>query len=250
MIILISPSKSIDMCSTPFPKEVSQPSFLKESKTLIKILSSMSEKEVGNFLKVSDKLSKLNYDRFKNWSTPFNSNNSKPAILSFTGDVYDSLSVKDFTHNDYKYAQNKLLILSGLYGILKPLDLIQPYRLEMGRNLKTNNAKNLYQFWSNKISNYIQNINDDTIINLASNEYYKVINPKLIKKNVITPIFKDKKNGEYKMISFYAKKARGMMSRYIIKNQINNSDDLNDFNVSGYSFSKKLSLTNQPVFVR
>tara|TARA_B100000508_G_C11397898_1_gene246747 strand:- start:263 stop:904 length:642 start_codon:yes stop_codon:yes gene_type:complete len=210
----------------------------------------MNISEIQDFMEISEKLAHLNFQRFQNWSLPFNKTNSSPAIYSFSGDVYEGLDAYSLEEEDVKFAQRNLLILSGLYGILKPLDLIQPYRLEMGRKLKYESHKNLYSFWNDKISLYLNNIKDKVIINLASNEYFNVVNKEKISKKIISPIFKDEKNGKFKIISFYAKKARGLMANYIIKNRINDPSQLIKFNINGYTYNKNLSTDFYPVFTR
>ncbi len=250
MIVLLSPSKNMDTSPSKLSERGTQPEFLKSSSLLIKQLSKMSPSEISKLMKISDKLAKLNYDRFNRWEIPFTTSNSKLALLSFTGEVYTGLSVNKFTSKDFLFSQQKLRILSGLYGILKPMDLIQPYRLEMGRNIKTKKAKNLYEFWEKDIADHLEKIDNDTIINLASNEYFKAVNTNKISKKIISPIFKDHKNGQYKIISFYAKKARGLMARYIIQNKINNIKDLIGFNLEGYYYNKNLSTDENPTFIR
>ena len=210
----------------------------------------MNISEIQDFMEISEKLAHLNFQRFQNWSLPFNKTNSSPAIYSFSGDVYEGLDAYSLGEEDVKFAQRNLLILSGLYGILKPLDLIQPYRLEMGRKLKYESHKNLYSFWNDKISLYLNNIKDKVIINLASNEYFNVVNKEKISKKIISPIFKDEKNGKFKIISFYAKKARGLMANYIIKNKIDDPSQLIKFNINGYTYNKNLSTDFYPVFTR
>ena len=210
----------------------------------------MNISEIEDFMEISEKLAHLNFQRFQNWSLPFNKTNSSPAIYSFSGDVYEGLDAYSLEEEDVKFAQRNLLILSGLYGILKPLDLIQPYRLEMGRKLKYESHKNLYSFWNDKISLYLNNIKDKVIINLASNEYFNVVNKEKISKKIISPIFKDEKNGKFKIISFYAKKARGLMANYIIKNKIDDPSQLIKFNINGYTYNKNLSTDFYPVFTR
>jgi cytoplasmic iron level regulating protein YaaA (DUF328/UPF0246 family) len=211
-------------------------------------------KKVGELMSISPALAQLNYDRFQNWSLPFTEDNSKPAILVFKGDAYRGLSVDDFTEQDFKIAQEKLRILSGLYGILKPMDLIQPYRLEMGTRMPiTPKVKNLYQFWGNKLTDAMNQElaeDDGILINVASNEYFKALNPKAIKGRVITCHFRDNKNGQYKMIMTFAKQARGFMSRFIIKNNLQNPEDLKAFEEEGYVFNPKMSTADEFTFTR
>ena len=248
MILLLSPSKNMKDCA--YENKTSQPVFINEAKSLVNELNKMNISEIQDFMEISEKLAHLNFQRFQNWSLPFNKTNSSPAIYSFSGDVYEGLDAYSLEEEDVKFAQRNLLILSGLYGILKPLDLIQPYRLEMGRKLKYESHKNLYSFWNDKISLYLNNIKDKVIINLASNEYFNVVNKEKISKKIISPIFKDEKNGKFKIISFYAKKARGLMANYIIKNKIDDPSQLIKFNINGYTYNKNLSTDFYPVFTR
>ena len=248
MILLLSPSKNMKDCA--YENKTSQPVFINEAKSLVNELNKMNISEIQDFMEISEKLAHLNLQRFQNWSLPFNKTNSSPAIYSFSGDVYEGLDAYSLEEEDVKFAQSNLLILSGLYGILKPLDLIQPYRLEMGRKLKYESHKNLYSFWNDKISLYLNNIKDKVIINLASNEYFNVVNKEKISKKIISPIFKDEKNGKFKIISFYAKKARGLMANYIIKNKIDDPSQLIKFNINGYTYNKNLSTDFYPVFTR
>jgi cytoplasmic iron level regulating protein YaaA (DUF328/UPF0246 family) len=226
------------------------PDFLSDSETLIKTLKKLSHEDISSLMKLSHKLTELNFERYRNFLTPFNADNAKQAGYAFQGDVYDGLQFKNLSNEDVEFAQNHLRILSGLYGFLTPLDLIQPYRLEMGTSLKTKLGKNLYDFWGEKITKKINKSEEDLIINLASNEYYKVLKPKLLKAKVISPAFKEYKNGKYSMIMLYAKQARGLMAQFIIKNKITNADDLKSFNLSGYSYNDKLSSESEPVFTR
>jgi len=205
-------------------------------------------------MNVSEKIGNLTAERFASFSTPFNVSNAKPAAFAFSGDVYKGLAIDDFTQNDLKFAQNHVRILSGLYGVLRPLDLIQPYRLEMGTRLDTKAGSDLYQYWGSSISECLmtdlEDQEDDLIINLASNEYFKAVNGADIQTNVSTPVFKDWKNGKYKIISFFAKNARGAMARWIIKQQAQKATDLFDFGQNGYEYSEELSAVNSPVFLR
>ena len=248
MILLLSPSKNMKDCA--YDNKTSQPVFINEAKSLVNEINKMNISEIQDFMEISEKLAHLNFQRFQNWSLPFNKTNSSPAIYSFSGDVYEGLDAYSLEEEDVKFAQKNLLILSGLYGILKPLDLIQPYRLEMGRKLKYESHKNLYSFWNDKISLYLNNIKDKVIINLASNEYFNVVNKEKISKKIISPIFKDEKNGKFKIISIYAKKARGLMANYIIKNKIDDPSQLIKFNINGYTYNKNLSTDFYPVFTR
>jgi cytoplasmic iron level regulating protein YaaA (DUF328/UPF0246 family) len=201
-------------------------------------------------MEISETLPKLNQQRFKDWETPFTLDNAKQAVLAFTGDVYDGLDATSLKKADLNFAQNHLRILSGLYGLLKPLDLIQPYRLEMGRPLETRGAKNLYEFWRETVTEELNNTKGDLLVNLASNEYFKAIDKKMLNKEIISPVFKDEKNGTYKIISFFAKKARGSMARFIIENRIKETDELLNFAENGYAYNAELSKPAAPVFTR
>lgn len=252
MKIVISPAKSLDFKTNAPVKEYSKATFLKEAEQLNKVLREKSPKELSDLMKISDKLANLNWQRNQEWKLPFSIPNAKQAVYAFTGDVYVGLETETIALNKVKDLQNKLRILSGQYGVLKPLDLIQPYRLEMGTKLQTLSYKNLYEFWGNKITNTLnEELSENSfLVNLASNEYFKVIKQQQIKTKIITPIFKDYKNGTLKIISFYAKKARGLMVRYIIDNNINTIEELKNFNVNRYSFDANLSSENKFVFTR
>jgi len=254
MLILISPAKSLDFETKNTNKNFSESSFLKESQSLIKQLRKLSTDEIADFMSISPKLAQLNFERFVNWHLPFNLENAKQAILAFKGDVYTGLDAGSLSETELHRAQNDLRILSGLYGVLRPLDLIQAYRLEMGKKLQTTKGKNLYEFWGDKITHEINKTlkekEDKHLINLASNEYFKSVNKKKIKAEIITPVFKDLKNGQYKVISFFAKKARGLMTRFIIQNKITNPEHLKAFNCDGYVFNPHLSKDTELVFTR
>ena len=248
MIMLLSPSKNMQDCI--YDDATSQPTFINEAQSIIKELNKMNISDIQKFMNISEKLASVNHERFKKWTLPFNKTNSSPAIYSFSGDVYEGLNAKSFSNSEIKFAQKNLYILSGLYGILKPLDLIQPYRLEMGRKLKIQSYNDLYNYWNDKIAHYISDIKDNIIINLASNEYFNVLDKEKISKKIISPIFKDEKNGKLKIISFYAKKARGLMANFIIKNKISDPSLIQNFNLNGYSYNEKLSDESNPVFTR
>ncbi len=254
MLIVISPAKTLDFETAPITKEFSQPEFLKESRKLISELKKLSPAEVSSLMKISDKLGTLNFLRFNDWKTPFTLNNSKQALLAFKGDVYTGIEADTFSTQNLKFAQKHLRILSGLYGVLKPLDLMQAYRLEMGTQFKNKQGKDLYEFWGTKITEQINNdlkaSKSKYLINLASNEYFKSLQVGDINAEIIVPVFKDFKKGKYKVISFYAKKARGLMSAYIIKNRLKNPEDIKNFNVDGYKFNKPESSGNNWVFLR
>jgi len=224
---------------------------LEQSQQLINELRELTAPAIASLMKLSDKLAGLNMARFQTWQAPFNLENSKQAVLAFKGDVYTGLDAETMDEKGFDFAQKHLRILSGLYGVLKPLDLIQPYRLEMGTKFANSKGTNLYQFWGSQLREEIESLADDEIVvNLASNEYFKALEAKKLNARIITPIFKDWKNGEYKIISFYAKKARGFMSRYIIDHKINDPERLKEFDSEGYRFSAEMTEGDNWVFIR
>ena len=240
MLTLISPAKTLDF-ETPAVTDIhTQGEFLEHSAELIDQLKLQSPEDISALMKLSSKLSELNVQRFHDWCLPFDPNNSKAAVLAFKGDVYTGLDAESFTEEHFSYAQSHLGILSGLYGLLRPLDLIQPYRLEMGTKFGNTRGANLYTFWGSIITNAINQrleiSNSKILVNLASNEYFKAVKHKQLNAELITPVFKDEKNGQYKIISFYAKKARGLMAAYIIKNKVSTVKQLCEFDVAGYRF--------------
>lgn len=255
MLLVISPAKSLDFSQKVDLKEKSEPIFLNEAQFLIEQLRKYKPEELSSLMGISAKLAELNYERFIKWHLPFTSQNAKPAIKVFKGDVYLGLDAKSFSTNEIKFANNHLRILSGLYGVLLPLDIIQEYRLEMGTKLINSKGKNLYEFWGNKITTEInkaieESSGEKVLINLASNEYFKSIQKKHLNYEVVTPVFKDYKNGQYKIISFFAKKARGLMSRFIIQNNINKAEDIKAFDSANYIFNPDLSKDQEWVFTR
>ncbi len=254
MLIVISPAKTLDFDTQACTDNYSQAVFLDDAQQLMQLLRKLSRTELSQLMKISAKLADLNYDRNINWQLPFSPKNAKQAVLAFKGDVYTGLAAENYTAEDFQFAQKHLRILSGLYGLLKPLDLIQAYRLEMGTKLPNPNGKNLYAFWNDKVTTAInatlEQENANVLINLASNEYFKVIKPKLLNARVITPVFKDFKNGQYKVISFLAKKARGYMTSYIIKNKIAKAIDIKAFNEYGYAYNEHMSTDGQWVFTK
>ncbi|MCO1332830.1 peroxide stress protein YaaA [Microbulbifer sp. OS29] len=254
MLIVISPAKTLDYDSDIPSLETTQPDFLKESATLIRELRGLSPQQVSSLMKISDKLGVLNYDRFHAWKRPFTDNNARPALFAFKGDVYTGLEAESMGKRDFAYAQKHLRMLSGLYGLLRPLDLMQPYRLEMGTKFENARGKNLYEFWGDKITGSVneqlQTIKSRELINLASNEYFKSIKAKQLNAQIITPHFKELKNGQYKMISFFAKKARGMMSRWAIDQRVKKAEELKRFDVSGYRYNPSMSTEWDWVFTR
>lgn len=253
MKILLSPAKSLDF-ETKLPSDkFSEPVFIKEAEKLNTILKKKSKKQLQELMDISDQLAELNLQRYQDFSVPFNKENARPAVYAFSGDVYVGLDAYTIPKNKIDKLQDTVRILSGFYGLLKPLDLIQPYRLEMGTDLKVNRSKNLYEFWGDKITDVLndETSEDEIVLNLASNEYYKSVNTKKLNGKVINPVFKDFKNGKLKIISFFAKKARGSMARYVVENNIKNAQDLLKFNVDGYSYSEiETKNKNTPVFVR
>ena len=255
MIALIAPAKRLDYDSDLSVEDFSVAEHLKESKELIKELQKKSPEDLSSLMGLSENLSMLNFERNMNWQVPKKpSNEVRQAIFAFKGDVYVGLDSETLSKSDIKYAQNNLAILSGLYGLLKPLDLMYPYRLEMGTKMKNEKGKNLYEFWGNKITTSINALakknNSKGIINLASVEYFTSVKTENLDLPVYSPVFKDFKNGKYKIISFFAKKARGSMARFVIQNKIKNPADLNKFNLDGYKYSKKDSSEYSPVFLR
>ncbi|MFY7671548.1 peroxide stress protein YaaA [Tenacibaculum sp. MEBiC06402] len=252
MKIIISPAKSLDFETPAKVKDYTQPRFLDQSEKLNKKLKTLSRKKLSDLMKISDDLASLNYERNQSWVLPFDSDNAKQAIYSFTGEVFRGIDVMSLEEDKIEQLQNKLRILSGLYGLLKPLDLIQPYRLEMGTKLKVGRKENLYQFWGNSLAESLNDEleEDELLINLASTEYFKAIPKKVLKVPMITPVFKDFKNGKYKTIMTFAKKARGLMVRYIVNNHVETIEQLKGFDTEGYRFSEEMSTEYDLVFTR
>jgi len=253
MKIVISPAKSLDFESKLPTKEFSQPYFLKEAEQLNKVLAKKKPKALSELMGISANLAELNWERNQQFSVPFTAENARPAIYAFNGDVYQGLDAYTLAADKLESLQEKLRILSGLYGVLKPLDLMQPYRLEMGTQLRIGRKKNLYEFWKKQITDYLNSELQDKelFLNLASNEYFSAVDEKQLKVPVITPIFKDWKNDKLKIISFFAKKARGTMVRYILDTDAKTLEDVKGFNGDGYLYSKEHTLKeNQPVFIR
>lgn len=253
MKIIISPAKSLDFQKELPTNDFSIPLFLEDSISINESLKLKSPLQLKNLMSISDKLADLNWQRNNDFKTPFNVKNARPAIFTFDGDVYSGLDAFSLNQNQINKAQESLRILSGLYGFLRPLDLMQPYRLEMGTKLELKNSSNLYEFWKEKITENLNNelIKKELFVNLASKEYSSVIDSKKLITKMVSPIFKDFKNGKLKIISFYAKKARGMMVRYILDNEINNEQELKGFNYGGYYFNGEESQTSKElVFIR
>lgn len=254
MIIVLSPAKTLDFESEPPTDKATEPLFPDRASELIDILSAKSPQEIGSLMSISDQLAELNFERYQDWEPTGGNGNSRAAILAFKGDVYQGLDVDRFGPRDFNYAQRHLRILSGLYGVLRPLDRIQPYRLEMGSKLKNPEGDDLYAFWGTTIT---EALNDDlastrpkALINLASKEYFSSIRPERLDGRVVTPVFRDHKNGEYKVISFYAKRARGLMASWILRNRVNTLIGLEEFAEDGYRFSPDDSTRDQPVYLR
>lgn len=254
MLTLLSPAKTLDFETPPVTQTASQPALLEQAEILVDDLRDLSAVDLSNLMSISERLGSLNHRRFAEWSTPFDKTNAKQAVLAFKGDVYVGLDAESFSADDFKFAQKHLRILSGLYGVLRPLDLIQPYRLEMGTRFENERGRNLYEFWGDRISDelnkQLKSLRSNTVVNLASNEYFKSVNTDLLDADVVAPVFKDLKNGTYKVISFYAKKARGIMSAWIIKNRIDDSEQLEGFDGWGYRYSADMSEPGELLFVR
>ncbi|MDX9873697.1 MAG: peroxide stress protein YaaA [Spongiibacteraceae bacterium] len=253
MLIVISPAKTLDFETPPTIADYSQPAFLKDSKLLIEELRELSPDQISNLMSISPALGELNHQRFMNWKTPFKPGNAKQAVLAFRGDVYSGLDADTFDADDFAWAQQHLRILSGLYGVLRPLDLMQPYRLEMGTRFANQRGANLYEFWGDRLTDHL---NDELaaaggpLVNLASEEYFKAVRPKQLNTGVITPIFRDRKGADYKIISFYAKKARGLMSAFAIKERLDDVQGLKDFTTGGYRYRPEMSDGSRWVFTR
>ena len=254
MLMLLSPSKTLDYETPATTDSFSIPEFLEKSSELVKVMKQKSFLDLMELMEVSQKISELNVERFNQWKLPFSTKNAKQAVLAFKGDVYTGLDASALSENRLTYTQSHLRILSGLYGLLRPLDLMQPYRLEMGLKLKTKKSENLYQFWGEKITDTLNVLlakqDEPVLINLSSNEYFKSVQKKNLDGRLITPEFKEWKNGKYKMISFFAKKARGLMVRYAIDHNIQKAEVLQNFDYDGYHFNLELSQVDKWVFSR
>ncbi len=253
MIIVISPSKTLDFSANSF-QTYTLPRQLDQSQLLIDTVKKLKAEELADLMKISKKLSQLNWQRYRDFNPPFTLDNAKQALLAFKGDVYNGIDTENYTEDDFAFAQKHLRILSGLYGALRPLDLIQAYRLEMGTRLQNNRGKNLYEFWDNQVTDKLnQDFNDHTtplLLNLASNEYFKVIKPKILNTQILTLAFKENKAGVYKTIGLHAKRARGLMSNFIIKNRLIDPEPIKTFNVADYVFNESLSSAKEWVFSR
>ena len=254
MLVIISPSKTQDFSDSARPAAHSKPDLLPESSQLVKELQKMKPQSLAKLMDLSEKLADLNYERYQQWQTPFTEDNAKQALFAFKGDVYTGIPVEEYSEAELAYAQEHLRILSGLYGLLRPLDLMQPYRLEMKIKLKNKRGADLYKFWGNRLTTALNDVltqqKEPVLVNLASNEYYKAVQPKLIQGRIITPQFKEFKNGKYSTIALFAKRARGMMTDYILRNQLQDPEDLKGFDREGYHFSEPQSKGDEWAFVR
>ena len=254
MLTVISPAKTLDYETPVAAKKQSQPLFMDRSAELVEILQNYTPKRLSKLMGISDKLARLNAERFAAWEPKSTKKNARQSLLAFKGDVYVGLDAGRFDQDDFAFAQDHLRILSGLYGVLRPLDLMQPYRLEMGTQLKNDHGNDLYAYWGDTITGalnkQLQKNGDKFLVNLASNEYFKSVRVDGLKAQVIAPVFKDEKNGKYKIVSFFAKKARGLMSGWMIRNRVSKPDDLVRFADAGYRFSPKDSTDESPVFLR
>ena len=254
MIITLSPSKGQDFETPALSKKYSKPADLKDSELLIQELRKLKSKQLQELMTVSENIAQLNVDRYKTFNPPFTTKNAKQALFAFKGDVYSGLDLETFTEDDYAYAQDHLRILSGLYGCLRPLDLIQPYRLEMKTKLKNDRGENLYQFWDDRITKSLnkelKKQKESVLVNLASNEYFKSVKPKLLEGRLLTINFKETKDSKTRVVAIFAKRARGMMADYIVRNRIENSEDIKKFKQGGYKFNRSLSDNKQWTFER
>jgi cytoplasmic iron level regulating protein YaaA (DUF328/UPF0246 family) len=254
MLIVISPAKTLDYKTTSRTKKASQPEFLERTAQLVEDARRLSPEAIGALMGISDSLAELNHKRFMDWHAPFDLDNSKQAVFAFKGDVYTGLEAETMKAADLNFAQKHLRILSGLYGLLRPLDLMQPYRLEMGLKFPNSGGNNLYEFWGGDITealnDQLKSLKSDVLVNLASNEYFKAVKPGALNAEVITPVFKELKGGKYRVISFFAKKARGQMARFAIDKRLENAQGLKRFRVDGYRYNAAESTAREWVFTR
>ncbi len=254
MLAVLSPAKTLDYTPQRLVTKKSKPGFLEDSEELVSVARKLSAADLGALMGISPKLADLNHQRFQDWRQPFPKGEAKQALLAFKGDVYQGFELESFADGDWAFAQDHLRILSGLYGLLRPLDMMLPYRLEMGTKLATKRGKDLYQFWGDSITKGINKAlgkqGDRVLVNLASNEYFGAVDPKALKGEIVTPVFKDTKNGKLKIISFYAKKARGMMADFMVREQLSTVDDLKSFRTANYGFEPSLSSKTELVFTR
>lgn len=254
MIIVLSPAKTLDYETDPQTTTFTEPQMLDDASALIEVLKKKSNSDIKSLMSISDKLVELNVERYKSFETPFSTGNAKQALLAFKGDVYRDFPLDEYTEEDFVFAQKHVRILSGLYGILRPLDLMQPYRLEMGTKLKTENGKNLYEFWGEKISTglneAIGNQHDKTLLNLASQEYFKSVDRSTLDAEIVDVVFLENKKGTYKIVSFFSKRARGTMTNWIVQNRVKDVDTVKTFAEDGYYFSEERSQPKSLVFLR
>ncbi len=254
MLSIISPAKTLDFETPTATDDFTQPAYLTQSRKLVRRLRELSPPQIGKLMNVSDDLAELNHARFRRWKTPFKPDNARQAMFAFKGDVYLGLDAYTMDVDDIAFAQDHLRILSGLYGLLRPLDLMQPYRLEMGTRLDTDAGKNLYQFWDGRLTGALKKelkqSESNTLVNLASNEYFKAVQPKALGARIVTPAFRDYRNGQYRFIQYFAKKARGAMARFIIDERIDEPEGLKDFDRDGYAYNDELSRPDEWVFTR
>ncbi len=254
MLTIISPAKTLDYETRPTTRRATQPEFIERSARLVKDARKLSPEGIRALMGVSENIATLNHKRFMDWGAPFDLKNAKQALLAFKGDVYTGLEAETMDKAQLDFAQQHLRILSGLYGLLRPLDLMQPYRLEMGLKFQNSGGSNLYEFWGDDITQSVNRaINksgSNVLVNLASNEYFKSVKAKALEADVVTPVFKDLKNDKYRVISFFAKKARGQMARFIIDNEINDPEGLKKFRQDGYRYNRAESTARELVFTR
>ena len=254
MLIVISPAKTLDYETPPHTRKKTQPEFLERSAELVEDMRKLDPADIRGLMEISDDLANLNHQRYMNWGTPFTLRNAKQSVLAFKGDVYTGLEAETMDEEDLGWAQQHLRILSGLYGVLRPLDLMQPYRLEMGLRFANSGGRNLYEFWGYDITSNLnaqrKRTGSEVLVNLASNDDYQAVKPRRLKAEVITPVFKDSRNGKYAVISFFAKKARGQMARAIIDHRLDNVNGIRKFNIDGYRYNKGESSAREWVFTR
>jgi len=254
MLTVISPAKTLDFDTPPTTRRTTQPQFLERATQLVEDAREMSPADIRALMGVSENIAELNHRRFMNWHAPFSLDNAKQALLAFRGDVYTGLDADTLSADQLRFAQKHLCILSGLYGLLRPLDLMQPYRLEMGLKFANRGGKNLYEFWGGEITGALEKqlkkSGSPVLVNLASNEYFRAVKPRELSAELITPVFKDLKGGKYKVISFFAKKARGQMARYIIEKELNEPEGMKKFRVDGYRYNREQSSAREWVFTR
>lgn len=254
MLTVLSPAKTLDFESPLLTQKHSQPSMVAESAKLVKVLAGKSPDEIGELMSLSPKLAELNFERFQEWTTTFEPGSARPAVLAFKGDVYMGMEIDSFNERDFTAAQKSVRILSGLYGVLRPLDLIHPYRLEMGSRLGTDRGGNLYQFWGDQITDALnaefEQRSPKVLVNLASQEYFSAVQPERLEARIIAPVFLDEKNGNYKIISFFAKRARGAMAAWMVQNRIKSAAALTGFDRMGYRFDPERSSPDAPTFIR